>query len=429
MDYQQILDYLFSQLPMYQRVGKAAYKANLNNTLALDEYFGHPHRLYKTIHIAGTNGKGSVSHMLASVLMAAGYRVGLYTSPHLIDFRERIKVDGIPISKEDVVDFVQQHKSIFEQIQPSFFEMTVALAFKYFAEKQVDIAVIEVGLGGRLDSTNIITPELSVITNIGLDHTDLLGDTLQLIAQEKAGIIKPNIPVVISELQEEIQQVFINKANLERAPITFASENYSVKSALTSNGVQEFEIERKHDNSTFTLSVDLLGKYQAKNILGVITAIDLLTKKGFQIDRSHAALGLAKAATSTGLLGRWQIINQSPLVICDTGHNVDGITQLVDQIANTPHNKLHMVIGMVGDKNIDGVLSLLPKDATYYFTRASIPRALHQDELSAKAAKHILLGTTHSEVKQALAYAYTKAQPNDMIFVGGSTFVVADALS
>lgn len=429
MDYQQTLNYLFSQLPMYQRVGKAAYKANLNNTLALDEYFGHPHRLYKTIHIAGTNGKGSVSHMLASVLMAAGYRVGLYTSPHLIDFRERIKVDGKPISKEDVVVFVQQHKSIFEQIQPSFFEMTVALAFKYFADKQVDIAVIEVGLGGRLDSTNIITPELSIITNIGLDHTDLLGDTLQLIAQEKAGIIKPNIPVVICEWQEEIQQVFIDKACVEGAPITFASQNYTLKNTLVRDGVQEFNVENKQDKTNLTLAVDLLGKYQAKNILGVVSAIDVLSARGFHIDRIQAAQGLEKAASSTGLLGRWQIINQSPLVICDTGHNVDGITQLVEQIANTPHNKLHMVIGMVGDKNIDGVLSLLPKEANYYFTKASIPRALHQDELSRKASKFNLSGSTHSEVKEALAFAYTKANPDDLIFIGGSTFVVADALS
>ncbi|MDX9846415.1 MAG: folylpolyglutamate synthase/dihydrofolate synthase family protein [Tenuifilaceae bacterium] len=429
MDYQQTLNYLFSQLPMYQRVGKAAYKANLNNTLALDEYFGRPHRLYKTIHIAGTNGKGSVSHMLASVLMAAGYRVGLYTSPHLIDFRERIKVDGKPISKEDVVEFVQQHKSIFERIQPSFFEMTVALAFKYFADKQVDIAVIEVGLGGRLDSTNIITPELSVITNIGLDHTDLLGDTLQLIAQEKAGIIKPNIPVVISELQEDIQQVFIEKASAEGAPITFASEIYAVKHTLVRDGVQEFKVENKQDKTNLTLAVDLLGKYQAKNILGVVSAIDVLSTREFDIDRIQAAQGLEKAASSTGLLGRWQIINQSPLVICDTGHNVDGITQLVEQIANTPHNKLHMVIGMVGDKNIDGVLSLLPKEANYYFTKASIPRALHQDELSRKASKFSLSGSTHSEVKEALAFAYTKAMPDDLIFIGGSTFVVADALS
>lgn len=429
MDYQQTLNYLFSQLPMYQRVGKAAYKANLNNTLALDEYFGHPHRLYKTIHIAGTNGKGSVSHMLASVLMAAGYRVGLYTSPHLIDFRERIKIDGKPISKQDVVEFVQQHKSIFEQIQPSFFEMTVALAFKYFADKHVDIAVIEVGLGGRLDSTNIITPELSIITNIGLDHTDLLGDTLQLIANEKAGIIKPNIPVVICEWQEEIQQVFVDKACVAGAPITFASQNYTVKNTLVRNGVQEFKVENKQDKTNFTLAVDLLGKYQAKNILGVVSAIDVLSAREFHIDRIQAARGLEKAASSTGLLGRWQIINQSPLVICDTGHNVDGITQLVEQIANTPHNKLHMVIGMVGDKNIDGVLSLLPKDAFYYFTKASIPRALHQDELSTKASKFNLSGTTHSEVKEALAFAYTKAMPDDLIFIGGSTFVVADALS
>ena len=430
MNYQQTLNFLFSQLPMYQRVGKAAYKANLDNTHALDQYFAYPHRKFKTVHVAGTNGKGSVSHMLASVLMVAGNKVGLYTSPHLIDFRERIKVNGKPISKQEVIQFVKDHKAIFEKIKPSFFEMTVALAFKHFADQQIDIAVVEVGLGGRLDSTNIISPELSLITNIGLDHTDLLGDTLAKIAIEKAGIIKHNTPVIISELQEEVKDIFIQKAKLEHSPIVFANELYtSTPTNKLGNGYQEIPVTNTRNGNSITYKLDLLGSYQSKNILGVLSAIEELSRKGLNIDLSHISKGLAQTVSSTGLLGRWQIIGQSPLTVCDTGHNVDGLIQVVEQLRNTPHRKLHMVIGMVSDKNIDGALSLLPKEAHYYFTKASIPRALNEVELAAKAVKFGLSGSTFIDVKSALNFARLQANTDDLIFVGGSTFVVADALS
>lgn len=428
MNYQETLNYLFSQLPMYQRVGKAAYKANLNNTLALDKYFGHPHRQFKTIHVAGTNGKGSVSHMLASVLMAAGYRVGLYTSPHLKDFRERIRVNGQMAPEQYVVDFVAQHSKIFEEIKPSFFEMTVAMAFDYFAKEKVEVAIIEVGLGGRLDSTNIITPELSVITNIGLDHTDLLGDTLQKIAAEKAGIIKAGIPVVISQTQGEVREVFLAKSQELNAPITFAEEVYKIIYSETKGNQQVFTIESSNGLIYNDLKLDLLGNYQAKNLIGVMAAIDILKKKGFEICIDSLTNGLANVITNTGLLGRWQILGQSPLVVCDTGHNVEGIEYILRQIAQTPHEKLHMVIGMVGDKNIDGMLALLPKNATYYFTRASIPRAIDQNSLAAKASEFGLVGSTHPTVREAIESAKEFANPNDLIFIGGSTFVVADAL-
>jgi dihydrofolate synthase/folylpolyglutamate synthase len=429
MNYQETLSYLFSQLPMYQRIGKAAYKANLDNTLALDEHFGHPHKKFKTIHVAGTNGKGSTSHMLASVLMEAGYKVGLYTSPHLKDFRERIRVNGEMISQEYVVKFVENNRTVFEQIKPSFFEMTVALAFAYFAEQKVDVAVVEVGLGGRLDSTNIITPELSIITNIGWDHMDLLGDTLEKIATEKAGIIKQKTSVVISQYQPEVENVFTNRAVELSALLVFSDRVLRVKSQqLVNANLQEIEVEDIRTGANTTYSIDLAGVYQANNLTGVLVALQILVEQGFKIHTNQIATGLQKVKENTSLMGRWQTLSENPLVIVDTGHNVDGIKQVVKQIELTPHAHLHFVLGMVGDKDITGVISLLPKNATYYFTKASIPRALDEKMLAEIAKKCNLKGETYPTVKEAIAEAKNNANTNDLIFIGGSTFTVADAL-
>lgn len=429
MNYQQTIEYLFSQLPMYQRIGKAAYKADLSNTLALDKHFGHPHRSFKTIHVAGTNGKGSSSHMLASVLMESGYKTGLYTSPHLRDFRERIKINGEMISEQEVVGFVENSKNVFQQIKPSFFEMTVALAFDFFAKQKVDVAIIEVGLGGRLDSTNIITPELSLITNISLDHTDLLGDTLEKIAIEKAGIIKPNIPVVISQTQSEIEHVFTNKAKELNSPITFADQHYSATPLANADNLKKsYRIEKNGITLFNDLQIDLTGEYQQKNILGVLQSIEILQKNGFNISDISITKGVANAARNTGLMGRWQKLGENPLIICDTGHNIDGINFIINQINSTPHNELHMVLGFVNDKKIDDILTLLPQKARYYFTKASIPRALDEMILAQKANAVGINGETYRSVKEALVAAKRNAKPNDLIFIGGSTFVVADAL-
>ncbi|HOZ15508.1 MAG TPA: folylpolyglutamate synthase/dihydrofolate synthase family protein [Tenuifilaceae bacterium] len=426
MNYQETLNYLFSQLPMFQRIGKAAYKADLGNTLQLDEYFNHPHKNFKSIHIAGTNGKGSTSHMLASILQSAGYKVGLYTSPHLKDFRERIRINGEMIPEIEVIDFVAKHKSLFEQVKPSFFEMTVALAFDYFSREKVDIAVVEVGLGGRLDSTNIITPLLSVITNIGLDHTDLLGDTLPKIATEKAGIIKKGVPVVISQFQPEVSQVFTDKAQETKSELIFAEQQYKVEKIDYSDTFQSIAIN--HQGVVTSWDLDLMGSYQKFNLAGVLASIDILNKIGLSISRDSVVAGLKSVQKSTGLMGRWQKLQDSPKVFCDTGHNVDGITQVLEQINRIPHKQLHMVIGMVGDKNIVGMLALLPKDATYYFTKASIPRALDQNELQQRASNFGLKGNTYLTINEALVSAKNNAEIDDLIFVGGSTFVVAEVV-
>lgn len=367
--------------------------------------------------------------MLASVLAKAGFRVGLYTSPHLKDFRERIKINGVMIPEHEVVDFVDQHKSTFDRIKPSFFEMTVALAFDYFARSKVDIAVVEVGLGGRLDSTNIITPILSIITNIGMDHTDLLGDTIEKIALEKAGIIKSGAPVIISRTQSEIKEIFVEKAQQHSAPIYFADSCYAAKDlSIRKNKYQDFTLVDLKKGITKRLYVDLCGAYQSLNIPGVALAVDLLNSQGFTITGDHFSEGLAVASESTGLMGRWQKINEKPLAICDTGHNVDGIMQVVRQISQIKFDKLHMVIGMVGDKNIDGMLSLLPKNATYYFTKASIPRALDQDVLLQKGFEFGLMGKSFSTVREAYSSAIRNATENDLVFIGGSTFVVAEVV-
>jgi len=427
MTYKEALDYIYSQLPMYHRVGKAAYKADLGNALKLDEYFGHPHRTFKTIHIAGTNGKGSTSHMLAAVLQKAGYRVGLFTSPHLRDFRERIRVNGEMIPEEEVAQFISQHKDFFDQIMPSFFEMTVALAFDYFSRMSLDVAVIEVGLGGRLDSTNIINPILSIITNIGFDHTDLLGDTLPKIASEKAGIIKPNTPVVVSKYQPEVEEVFTAKAKEMNAPIYFADREIRVyEQYIDSKGLQVLKLTG--NGKDIKIEIDLLGNYQRYNIPGVLKSIEILRGEGFILSNEAVIEGLRNVQTHTGLMGRWHKLSENPLIYCDTGHNVDGIKYVVDQFRLTPHNNLHMVIGVVADKNIEGMLALLPKNATYYFTQASIPRALNHEELRKRAAEHHLYGQSYPTVSLALAAAKDAYKPNDLIFVGGSTFIVAEVV-
>ncbi|QKG79504.1 bifunctional folylpolyglutamate synthase/dihydrofolate synthase [Tenuifilum thalassicum] len=426
MNYQEALDFIYSQLPIFQRVGKAAYKADLGNTLLLDGYFNYPHKKFKTIHIAGTNGKGSTSHMLAAVLQKAGYKTGLYTSPHLRDFRERIKINGEMIPKETVAQFITKHKPFFEKVKPSFFEMTVAMAFEYFAENNVDIAVIEVGLGGRLDSTNIINPLLSVITNISFDHTDLLGDTLQKIATEKAGIIKPNTPVIISKFQSEVADIFIQKANEMNAALYFADKEIEFVEQAIGKELQIFKFVR--NNKEITIKTDILGLYQRYNIPGAIKAIEILKQYGFRINDDDIEQGLSNVQSITGLMGRWQKLSESPLIFCDTGHNEDGIRFVLKQISNYQFDKLHMVVGMVADKDIDKILSILPKDATYYFVQAQIPRALNHEELKIKAEAHNLKGLSYPTVSEGLEAAISNALPSDFIFVGGSTFVVAEVV-
>ncbi|HAN17962.1 MAG: dihydrofolate synthase [Bacteroidetes bacterium GWC2_33_15] len=429
MNYKETLEWLFSQLPMYQRIGQAAYKADLTNTIELDSYFNHPHTQFKSIHVAGTNGKGSVSHMLASVLQASGYKVGLYTSPHLKDFRERIKINGVMIPESFVTEFVTHHKQKFEELKPSFFEMSVAMAFDYFEKSNIDLAVVEVGMGGRLDSTNIIQPEVSVITNIGFDHTQFLGKTLREIAGEKAGIIKTGIPVVIGETHAETEPVFRKVATDKYSRIEFADQYYKTEYSMqTVNFKQVFNISKNGKNFYTDLKVDLLGLYQRKNILTVLRTIDLFIEKGFNIDLQSIYSGMENAAYSTGLMGRWQVINQNPLIVCDTGHNFEGISYVVEQIKNTPYKKLHIVFGVVEDKSIDKILEILPEDATYYFTQASIPRALNHEILKQKAEKYKLFGNSYPLVKLAIENAKINAGANDLIFIGGSTFVVADAL-
>ncbi|MFA5780702.1 MAG: folylpolyglutamate synthase/dihydrofolate synthase family protein [Bacteroidales bacterium] len=438
MNYQETLDYLFSQLPMYHRIGSAAYKADLNNTLALCELLGNPQNKFKSIHIAGTNGKGSVSHFLASIFQECGYKTGLYTSPHLKDFRERIRINGNKIPEEKVKDFVTQHRQVFDKIKPSFFEWTAGLAFDYFAEENVDIAIIETGLGGRLDSTNIITPELSVITNISWDHANLLGDSIEKIAIEKAGIIKKGKPVIIGQTQADIQHVFINKAQKENAPIYYADSYYHVLQAeVVYNHHTELIIKIQCRNGSGlkhifdddqVIRTSLTGYYQVKNIVSVLMASDILYNKGFTLTAEGVKKGIANVVTNTGLMGRWQKLADKPLVICDTGHNKDGIKEILRQITFTPHKKLHLILGFVNDKDVNPILEMLPKDAAYYFCKASIPRALDETILAKEAALFNLSGNTFSTVKEAYAAAQAMAEQDDLIFIGGSTFVVAEVL-
>ncbi|WP_214069921.1 folylpolyglutamate synthase/dihydrofolate synthase family protein [Mucilaginibacter sp. dw_454] len=425
MTYQETLDYLYAQLPMFTRVGISAFKANLDNTIELCARLDNPQYKFKSIHIAGTNGKGSSSHMLAAVLHTAGYKTGLYTSPHLKDFRERVRINGQMISKQEVIDFVADHQQDFEQIQPSFFEMTVGLAFDYFAREQVDIAVIETGLGGRLDSTNIVNPLVSVITNIGWDHMNILGDTLKLIAGEKAGIIKPNIPVIIGERQHEVADVFINKAKEQNAPLIFASDLYTAEAKNKSNELLEVAITAANQPA-LSIQLDLTGSYQLKNIKTVLATVNELRSQGFNITDDHIKTALHQVKNLTGLHGRWETLSANPLTICDTGHNPDGIQEVLKNIANVDYKQLHFVIGMVNDKDVSKVLAMLPKDAIYYFCKPDMPRGLEAEVVQQKALEFDLHGDAHSSVKKALAAAQSAAKLNDLVFVGGSTFVVAE---
>lgn len=425
MTYEETITYLYNSAPLFQHVGKDAYKEGLETTLKLDEHFGHPHRRFKTIHVAGTNGKGSCSHTLAAILQSAGYKVGLYTSPHLVDFRERIRVNGEVIPQENVIRFVEEHRAFFEPLYPSFFELTTALAFNYFAEQQVDVAVIEVGLGGRLDCTNIIRPDLCVITNISFDHVQFLGDTLAKIASEKAGIIKPGIPVVIGETTPETKPVFMEAALKQGTPIHFAEEEqYLIDSSVDERGKRIYQTKDYTD-----LEGELGGLCQTKNTNTLLSAIHVLQDLGYPIEEEHVRKGFAQVCSLTGLMGRWQKIQEAPVAFCDTGHNKAGIQYIVEQLHHQNYKHLHIVIGMVNDKDISGVLAMLPKDATYYFTKASVSRALDEHEVQRLASEAGLKGNTYPSVKEAFEAANSHAQADDFIFVGGSTFVVADLLN
>lgn len=429
MTYQQTIDFLFSQLPAYHRIGKAAYKNDLGNTILLDNYLGNPHFKYRTIHVGGTNGKGSVSHMIASVLQEAGYFTGLYTSPHLKDFRERIKINGEMISEAEVVTFVTKHRTIIESLKPSFFEMTVAMAFDFFAKSGVEVAVIEVGLGGRLDSTNIVDPVLSVITNIGHDHMDLLGDTLEKVASEKAGIIKVNRPVIISETQTESENIFISKAEETGSEICFADKRFICKLDEYSGFPEErsYKITDLITHQEFESKTVLTGDYQEVNLKAVYAVFAQL-KGIFRFSDDNIKDGISNVVINTGLRGRWQKLNRSPLTICDTGHNREGLKYVMDQLSKIHKSNLHMIIGFVNDKDLSLVLPLFPADAIYYFTRASVPRALDEKILQDESSKYGLYGKCYSDVKTALSDARENAGENDMIFIGGSTFIVADVL-
>ena len=425
MNYQQTLDYLYNSMPMFQQIGSKAYKEGLENTYALDEHFSHPHRNYKTIHIAGTNGKGTCSHTLAAVLQSAGYKVGLYTSPHLVDFRERIRVNGEPISQEYVIQFVEDHRAFFEPLFPSFFELTTSMAFLYFAEAKVDVAVIETGLGGRLDCTNIIQPDLSLITNISLDHTHLLGDTLTKIAFEKAGIIKTGVPVVIGEVTPETKPVFVKQAKEKKTPIYFAQKECLLQSAAINDQCDWIYQSEAYPN----LRGELQGLYQLQNTNTLLSVIHHLIQIGYQIKEEDVRKGFSNVTELTGLMGRWQKLQDRPTLICDTGHNVAGISFIVEQLKHLPYKHLRMVIGMVDDKDINGVLALLPTHATYYFTKATVKRALPENTLKEQANTIGLQGEAYPDVVSAVQAAQKESLPEDLIFVGGSSFIVADLLS
>jgi len=403
MTYQQTLEWMYAQLPMYQHLGSSALNASLNNILAFSDYLGHPETRFRSIHVAGTNGKGSSSHMLASVLQESGYRTGLYTSPHLKDFRERIRISGIPIEQEEVIEFIERHRPFFQKQQLSFFEMTVGLAFHSFAKRKVDVAVVEVGLGGRLDATNILQPEVCLITNIGMDHTEILGNTLEKITREKAGIIKPGIPVVISETQEGVATVFEEIAGERKAPIIFADQS------VTQN-----------------YPTSLLGNYQIRNVKGVLATLQVLGDE--RVTEADIRAGLLKVTENTGLLGRWQIIRERPKVIFDTAHNSEGLSLTLEQLQQQARGQLHFVLGFVKEKNLDRILPFFPKRAGYYFCRADIPRGLDAEILRAEAEKYGLFGEAYASVPKALNAALMKASEGDTIYVGGSTFTVADAL-
>ena len=403
MKYLETINWMFSQLPMYQNQGKTAYKEDLSNTIKLVAHLNNPHQKFKSIHVAGTNGKGSTSHMLASVLQDAGYKVGLYTSPHLKDFRERIKINGKEISKQFVIGFIKRNKAFFEANSLSFFEMTVGMAFDYFAKQKVDIAIIEVGLGGRLDSTNIIAPEVSVITNIGMDHTQFLGNTIELIAKEKGGIIKPNIPVVIGETQKDTKSIFVDLAKQNNSEIVFADKEE----------LQAYDC-------------DLKGTYQKKNIKTAVQTINTLNEKKFKVSLSNIKKGLLNVVKNTGLLGRWQILQELPKVICDTAHNKEGLTYIMNQLKGEEFDNLHIVLGFVNDKDLRSIIDLFPKKATYYFCKPKISRGLNANILKKEFAENGYVGSSYKSVNEAFKAALNDAKSSDLIYVGGSTFVVAE---
>ncbi|MEO5592791.1 MAG: folylpolyglutamate synthase/dihydrofolate synthase family protein [Chitinophagaceae bacterium] len=426
MTYQQTLDYLFTKLPMYSRIGATAFKEDLTNTIALCEALDNPHKKLKCIHVAGTNGKGSTSHMLAAILQSAGYKTGLYTSPHLKDFRERIKIDGEMIKEDFVVDFVERIKPLILIIEPSFFEITVAMAFDYFVKEAVDIAVIEVGLGGRLDSTNIITPILSVITNIGWDHMNMLGNSLEKIAFEKAGIIKSSVPVVVGETLNETKPVFIAKTQEVNAPLIIATDHLYVTGWNGKPYSLQITVANKNNDERIDYELDLQGIYQLKNIPAVLESVKQLQKQGWNIKEPHIQKGLRHTKKITGFHGRWDIVHREPMLVLDVGHNEDGIKQIAEQIEITDHDNLHIVIGLVKDKEADKVLLLLPKQATYYFTKAQIPRALPEDQLALKGNNIGLTGDHYPDVNAAVKTAFNHAKKQDLILVCGSVFVVGE---
>lgn len=434
MNYQETLQYLFSRLPMFSKQGKAAIKPGLDNIIKFCQKLGNPQEKFKSIHVGGTNGKGSTSHMLAAVLQEAGYKTALYTSPHLRDFRERIRINGKMISENEIIQFVNLNKTYIEELEPSFFEVAVAMAFEYFALQKVDIAIIEVGLGGRLDSTNIIHPELSIITNIGYDHMNILGNTLGEIASEKAGIIKNNIPIIISQRQSETQEIFINKASQMQSSITFASDEWEITRSNTQNiatDLLQIDIHQKikNKNSVFSfnkLELDLKGSYQLKNLAGVLSALEQLKSMDYKIDNQDIISALGRVKSLTGLMGRWHTLSNKPLVICDTGHNEDGIKEVLKNIELSTFKNLHMVFGMVKDKDISNILTLLPQEAHYYFCQPDIPRAKSAEELQSEAKEFGLQGLFYESVQSALDAAKKNASEDDLIFIGGSTFVVAE---
>lgn len=428
MTYQQTLDYLVTKLPLFSKTGAAAYKKDITNTVLLCEASGNPQNKIRTIHVAGTNGKGSVSHMLAAIFQQCGYKTGLYTSPHLKDFRERIKINGEFIDQNFVVSFVERMRDASEEINPSFFELTVVMALQYFAEQDVDIAIIETGLGGRLDSTNIITPEVSVITNIGYDHMNILGDTIEKIAYEKAGIIKANVPVVIGETIPETKNIFLDTATKCNAKIVFAENSYKITNSLLKSTTLEVEVVANGTNKKENYSLDLNGIYQQKNLLTVLTAIDELNVSAFTLGKENIKRALSSVKQSTGLHGRWDIIMQQPIVALDVAHNEDGIKQLLQQLTLCNYKNLHIVFGIVKDKDGDKILSLLPKKATYYFTKAQIPRALPENELAEKANEHDLHGEKYGEVNKALQAAINKADKQDLVVVCGSVYLVGEVM-
>jgi len=422
MTYEDTIEYLYAQLPQFQRIGASAYKPGLERVLKLSALVGDPHKQFKSIHIAGTNGKGSTASTIAAVLQSAGYKVGLYTSPHLVDFRERIRIDGEMITREAVVEFVERWLGFNADIEPSFFELTMVMAFDYFAHQGVDVAVVEVGMGGRLDSTNIITPVLSVITNISKDHTQFLGNTLPLIAAEKSGIIKPEVPVVIGEAEGEVRRVFVGAARMAQAPIRFAQDSMWYTDAIhASDGITYLNTQWGD------VKCELTGDYQCRNAATTLAALDVLNHLGWKVNRRAVVNGFAKVCRLTGFMGRWSVIGKNPLTIVDTGHNVGGWEYLGPQLMSYGP-RLRMVIGFVADKDVDAILSMMPPHATYYFTQASIPRAMDANELARKGADHGLKGCVIGDVRQAVAMARNEAAPNDTVFVGGSTYVVGEAI-